>query len=295
MVGPSAKSNHGSNRQNQCEQEEGGNQNFCVLSDGLCECTEDSEGAVTTCFATAEGMGACPGQRRCSGGTRSDCDAPVPGADICDGVDNNCDGLTDEAYKPSACGGEGECLGETVCEDGEETCDTKPEEPEICDGQDNDCDGEKDEPPLDTATSGCTVYFADSDADQFGLCSDNKCLCEKAAPYVLTECDPDESDCKDTVAEVNPDAYEECDGVVNDCDAQTDEPTIEAPSDLDDDGIRDECDPDDDGDTVLDVADNCPVDANQDQSDHDDDGVGDECDSDSCGLKGGKAERRALR
>ncbi len=41
------------------------------------------------------------------------------------------------------------------------------------------------------------------------------------------------------------------------------------------------CDPDDDGDTVEDAADNCPLDANADQADGDGDGIGDVCDSET--------------
>jgi gliding motility-associated-like protein len=46
------------------------------------------------------------------------------------------------------------------------------------------------------------------------------------------------------------------------------------------DGIRDNCDPDDDDDGVLDIIDNCPLTANADQADNDHDGLGDVCDDD---------------
>ena len=44
--------------------------------------------------------------------------------------------------------------------------------------------------------------------------------------------------------------------------------------------IGDACDTDDDNDTVLDGADNCPLVANTDQTDTDGDGIGDVCDTD---------------
>lgn len=51
-------------------------------------------------------------------------------------------------------------------------------------------------------------------------------------------------------------------------------------ADIDGDGQGDTCDPDDDGDTVLDGRDNCPKVANKNQIDLDGDGVGFVCDDD---------------
>jgi len=53
--------------------------------------------------------------------------------------------------------------------------------------------------------------------------------------------------------------------------------------DLDKDSICDDVDPDDDGDSVNDVSDNCPLTPNPMQGDLDQDGVGDECDADDDG------------
>ncbi|NER17960.1 thrombospondin type 3 repeat-containing protein [Spongiivirga citrea] len=51
--------------------------------------------------------------------------------------------------------------------------------------------------------------------------------------------------------------------------------------DTDGDGIGDVCDTDDDGDGILDVDDNCPLNPNANQADEDGDGIGDLCDDDA--------------
>jgi hypothetical protein len=84
--------------------------------------------------------------------TEQDCSDPPPVDPSCDGVDNDCDGATDEDYvpAPTACG-LGECSGNTgelLCESGShvDTCDPfLGATEEICDGLDNDCDGATDE------------------------------------------------------------------------------------------------------------------------------------------------------
>ncbi|MCC6621864.1 MAG: hypothetical protein IT385_11450 [Deltaproteobacteria bacterium] len=66
-----------------------------------------------------------------------------------------------------------------------------------------------------------------------------------------------------------------CDGLDNDCDGATDEHG----GDLDDDGVADCQDTDDDGDEIDDADDNCPGVANASQDDADGDDRGDACDA----------------
>ena len=93
------------------------------------------------------------GVQTCRNGVWSDCvDEAGPTEEICDGLDNNCNGITDEGCdciegETRPCGtNEGECMeGVQVCDqDGvwSENCEgaIEPVE-EICDGLDNNCNG----------------------------------------------------------------------------------------------------------------------------------------------------------
>ena len=78
-----------------------------------CECDQAQFPEPEICYSGAAetlGLGACrAGLRTCEDGRWSPCDGQVlPGTEICDGTDNNCDGGIDEGVQ-NECGGWGDC------------------------------------------------------------------------------------------------------------------------------------------------------------------------------------------
>ncbi len=182
--------------------------------------------------------------------------------EICDELDNDCDGLTDDEDKGVA-GGEtwyadadGDGFGDsastttaclepsgytadaTDCDD--TNSDAYPEAAEVCDEVDNNCDGLTDDD--DPTVSDARTWYPDTDGDGFGDGASGLSACIQPSGYIA-----DSDDCDDTDYDVNPDATEVCDDIDNDCDDMID---------IDDPSIRGDVDwyADSDGDGFGDRA-----------------------------------------
>ncbi len=223
----------------------------CNGVDDNCDGVTDEPGAVgcTTYFQDKDGdgfgdpeTGACLCGATPVGWTTigTDCNdasaAAHPGAaEICDGIDNNCDGVTDGANTADCknfyvdVDGDGygvaakfscQCAADatfTASQDGDcndNNADIHPGAVEVCDGVDNNCVNGIDE----AGATGCTVYARDHDGDGFGAIGDTKCLCAKTGEYTALLA----TDCNDNDKAIHPKALEVCDGVDNDCDGVTD-------------------------------------------------------------------------
>ncbi len=152
-----------------------------------------------------------------------------PGAsEVCDDVDNNCDGSTDEGltgtwyadgdddgFGDPSVSIEGCPLGVGWTADGTDCDDadpgSNPDATESCDDVDNNCDGSTDE--------GLTAtWYADGDGDGFGNAAVSINGCSPGAGWTA-----DGTDCNDGDVDSNPGAVEACDGADNNCDGTADE------------------------------------------------------------------------
>ena len=172
-----------------------------------------------------------------------DCDdqnaSVYPGAEeICDGLDNDCDGSVDpetaSGVREWSVDGDGDGFGDPdtsvrACEPpsgavanaldcDDEDPSVHPDAIEVCDGLDNDCDTRIDDDDDDIDASTGSVFFADVDADGFGDPDFPVSACVLPSGFV-----EDDTDCDDSTDAVNPEAPEICDDLDNDCDGLTDD------------------------------------------------------------------------
>ncbi|TNF32345.1 MAG: HYR domain-containing protein [Deltaproteobacteria bacterium] len=194
----------------------------CDGFDNDCDGVTDENYTPTT---THCGVGACSdhtGLLTCVRGDLVDtCNpaAPTGTVELCNGIDDNCNGVTDEIFPLLGSGCDPNPNDSSLCKSGIYTCradgaglecidDENRDATEICDGVDNDCDGQTDE--------GC-----DDDFDDY--CDSNvECITGVSLQMCPNGC----GDCNDNAGvgyPVHPGADEICDNVDNDCDGQTDE------------------------------------------------------------------------
>ena len=187
----------------------------------------DPDAALTAC---AQPSGAVTDSADCDDGDK----AVNPAAsEVCDGADNNCDGVTDTDavdlvtyYTDSDADGYGDASAavkgcsapagsvsdSTDCDDGDKA--VNPAAKELCDSVDNNCDGLTD----DSTSADASTWYQDADKDGYGTTSVTQLACSRPSGYVGNK-----KDCDDTDKAIYTGATEVCDTEDNDCDGTIDE------------------------------------------------------------------------
>lgn len=143
-----------------------------------------------------------------------DCDDTNPNThayavEICDGEDNDCNSLIDDATDEDGDSFDSVCGND--CDDDDENI--NPDAIEECDGIDNNCDDEVDE----NSAIDATIWYADDDMDGYGDEFNAITACDQPEGYVA-----DDQDCNDYSDQAFPGGIDLLDGLDNDCDGHRD-------------------------------------------------------------------------
>ena len=228
-------------------------------------CTPTSCTAGQACVTALPGVCAT-GITECNGGVQTCVPATAPGtvAEACDGLDNDCDGQTDEGIdfatdvnNCGACGvvcGGGACVNGScqqpqlcvpgsvrscysgpagtenvgACSSGTQNCNASGSGYGACIGEVQPvaevCDGNDNDCDGAIDEGAGSIFYRDADGDGHGLATSTVVACQRPAGFAFTS-----DDCDDTNANRHPGALEVCDLVDNNCNFQIDEGNLCAP------------------------------------------------------------------
>ena len=147
------------------------------------------------------------------------------GTEVCDGQDNDCNGITDDIDEDEDGFYGCSTVSRQDCDD--DNSEIFPGHPELCNGVDDNCNNSIDEDVQIT-------FFRDGDDDGYGDASSSVSACAAPEGYVEQS-----GDCDDFDRNSYPDAAESCDEIDNDCNSIVDDNVTEIDSyrDNDNDGF----------------------------------------------------------
>ncbi|MBW2263137.1 MAG: hypothetical protein JRG91_14290, partial [Deltaproteobacteria bacterium] len=161
----------------------------CDDVDDDCDGVADDNYVPTTC-----GVGECEADSECTGGAVT-CTPLTPSYttdEVCNDLDEDCDGSVDEDYVSYTCG-TGYCEATSVCVSGLENCTPGTALGSVdttCDGVDDDCDGSFDE---EYVPYSCGAGICQRDS----VCSGGADSCSPGSPSSTSDliCDGRDEDC----------------------------------------------------------------------------------------------------
>ena len=212
-----------------------GAEEVCNGIDDNCNGGIDDELLPETCENTNQ-YGTCVGMYECMGDQGWVCDADMPVEEMCNGVDDNCNGEIDEGYTDTDGDGDADCIDED--DDDDDILDIDDNCPLVFNPEQTDTDG-------DGIGDACEICYTDSDCEEGYICIGGECV---------QNCLPD---CAGAVC-----GDDGCGGSCGTCGDGDACSSGNCLPDLDGDGIADVDDPDIDGDGVLNNVDCDPYDPN---------------------------------
>ena len=188
----------------------------CDNKDNNCDTIVDS--FTRACYPAASGCdlttGVCQGicklgSELCTNGSWGSClGYQGPATEVCNGLDDDCDGSTDEGVA-STCMDYATCTTYASCS----ACPTKPTE--VCDGNDNDCNGKIDDNPLLVGTTcGSSVGECTKGA---WACENGKLICKGGVGPQAEVCDGKDNDCNGSIDDSIPGLGIPCGYSIGEC------------------------------------------------------------------------------
>ena len=121
----------------------------CQPAGKTCDCVPENSGMQKGCPRSND-AGTCYGAQTCQPDAGwTPCTAPAPAFEVCNGLDDDCDGKIDDTISPRACSranDAGTCKGTETCNlDGGWFCDAPTPAVERCNYVDDDCNGKVDD------------------------------------------------------------------------------------------------------------------------------------------------------